>query len=290
MWIVPDAARALSTHVVPLKEVSGIAVSSTPAGVPMTLVAVADEDASVVVATVDDNGPRRWRVVDLSAVYSPPKEGSNFEGVAVDADGVIVIVAEHPPSLLVFRPDPPAGLRRVGLSVDSARALTGLRFKDLRAEGLVLLREGHVLVASEKDPPGLLEFGPPEEPPLGMKAQTWLPATESFACPTGDGQYHALAWWPLANGLAGISDLAVHAGRLYALSDEDAAIGLVADGPYRQFQPLVTDTWRLQVADDELTSPEGMAFLPDGSYFVVYDRKSTGPNLLWFAPLSRDGR
>jgi hypothetical protein len=124
-----------------------------------------------------------------------PASGSNFEGVAAAGDGRVIVLVEEPALLLVF--DPPglaAPLRQVRLDVRSAEGLVGDGFAEgLQAEGRVLLRGGHVLVASEKQPTGLIEFGASGDQSLGLAADAYLPGSSRFELPVGVDAYEALA-------------------------------------------------------------------------------------------------
>jgi hypothetical protein len=278
---VPNVVERLSLHTVPLTEVSGLAVEHV-AGAPRMIV-VADESPLIAMAPIGADGPGEWSTFDVSETYSLPESGSNFEAVAIDAAGVLIVLVESPPALLVLDLVRTGGARRVTLDVASAAVLSGHDLDPLRNEGVVLLRSGHVLVAREKDPIAVFEFGPAGDAPLHLGEAAWLPGGEPFAFPAGDDEYVALAWWPVDTWFDDVSDLALHGGQLYVLSDESDAIGRLAlSGPG---EPLKVDaTWTIEPIHRK-AKPEGLAFLPDGTFYIAHDRAESGRNLAHHPPL-----
>jgi uncharacterized protein YjiK len=137
----------------------------------------------------------------------------------------------------------------------------------LQPEGLVLLRNGHVLVAHEKEPRGLFELGPPDHRPLGVGAGSYLREGEAF-----DRQLllAALAWWPVEDDrLDDISDLAVRDDRLFLLSDQSGCIARLAVDELRAGVEAKLDAlWTLP---DEFGKAEGLTFAVDGEIYVGLD-------------------
>lgn len=267
---------------VPLAEVSGLTVL-VHAGTTR-LVAVGDARVSLALAEVAPDGSvGAWTVLTTDDVAAPPGRASFFELEATAADGAgIVWVLTEETSWLG------------GVDVD-ARTVVGTAHLDTatipdlhsdwsrpeasRGEGLALLREGHVLVAKEKDAPGLVEFGPAGDSALGVSPGTLLGAGEAFDL-TG-GELVALAWWPLPKRIRhrfhDLSDLAADGdGGLWLLSDQSTCYG-------RLVLPLEpgADVAVVDVVDlpDAVRKPEGLAFLPGGVVAVAEDRHDTDDNL-----------
>ena len=272
---------------IPLREVSGLALATWARGT--FLVAVGDHGPDVSYATVGDAGsrPGDWQVVDLSELDRPPgaPRVAQAEGIATDGDRLAVVLMEDPAVLLVldvpdrrltnaYRLDA-AGLSGLGSWADDASS---------RGEGIVLLRDGHVLVVKEKRPAGLVEFGPPGATPKGVSSASMHPAGESWPAPSGD-RLDALAWWPVDDVLADVSDAAVGPdGRLYLLSDQTGAIGRVALplAPGSGAAATIERAWSLP---SSVVKAEGLAFLPDGSALVAVDRPDHGRNIATLPPL-----
>jgi hypothetical protein len=89
----------------------------------------------------------------------------------------VLLLQEGPSRVLVLS----AGLARVEAVVELAVAPGqpgfGREWADddnARGEGLLLMDRGHLLVAKQKDPVCLIEFGPAGDAPLGVSPETLL--------------------------------------------------------------------------------------------------------------------
>ena len=275
---------------IPLAEVSGLSCLRRSGGA--LLVAVGDNDASLATADVGADGAvGEWRVVTSDELGARPDAAVRFrqlEAVAVDGAGRAWVVTEG--TSLLGGIDLAAGATVGGASLETA-TLPELdrhwRVRDAsRSEGLLLLARGHLLVAKEKDPAGLVEFGPAGEDPLGVSGATLLATDAAFTLPVGapDGQppsLVALAWWPLPKGstkaFADLSDLALDgSGGVWVLSDKSRRIGRLriplAAGDEVLLEPLAD-------LPKGIGKPEGLALLPGGLIAVADDRKDDRVNL-----------
>ncbi len=224
---------------IPVREASGLALR-WHAGRTQVL-AVGDRDATLAVGEYDPaaddgaGGLRDWQqhdLTDLDGWVSAPG-GSQFEALACDGAGTVVLLREDPPEVVVV--DGPRGQVRasLGLVVPAWSALAGA-WDDpgSRGEGLLLLREGRLLVAKEKKPRALVEFGPPGTSPKGVGPGALLGPDEAWAVPAGVSRLHALAVWPLKgeakSTLGDISSMTVHGDDLYLLSDRSQVLARLA--------------------------------------------------------------
>ena len=277
-------AQVLARLEIPLLEVSGLAVGVID-GAPVVL-AVGDRGPDVAHARLDADGvPGQWSSSDLRELDAAPSGAARqAEAIAVDGGGRVVVLTEDPGALALVDVATRRWLGTAGLDVSRVEGLAdGWRDAASRGEGLVLLRDGHVLVAKEKRPAGLVELAPAGAAARGVDASTLLPAGEPWALPVGDLQ--AVAWWPLEEGLDDISDLAVGPdGSLLLLSDQSRAIGRLA-GPLDPGAAgcALDAIWRLP---KKLAKAEGLAVLPDGRLLVAVDRPDAGRNLAVLAPLA----
>jgi hypothetical protein len=212
---------------IPLDELSGLAVRKQ--GRATDILAISDAVATIAIGRIasgEDIDRVDWQLRDVrealaaAGVNPPGKRGApQWEAVAADGDGRILVLEENPGGLIVFNADATRVEYVIDFDVsqaaagwvnegddDSAIDLVGswgmmsdedrealeeeggkaLKEQEARensrGEGMVLLKSGHVLVAKEKDPAVLIEFAPPRSRPVGYQR---LGATEGFAHPRG---------------------------------------------------------------------------------------------------------
>ena len=150
-----------------------------------------------------------------------------------------------------------------------------------RGEGVLLLRDGHLLVAKEKKPAGLVEFGPRGSEPHGISGETILGHDEGWTPPADEHGLVALAWWPWdgddTDDLTDLSDLAPDRdGGVWVLSDQSRCLAQLVLPLVPGGRIAVTGTQRLP---KKVGKAEGLAFLGDGLIAVADDRKDTRDNL-----------
>ena len=268
---------------VPLAEVSGLTLLRS-GGAPR-LVAVGDARVSLARADVAEDGSvGGWAVLTTDDVEAAPGRARFYEleAVAADGAGTVWVLTEETSWLGGVGVDAREVIGAAHLETSTVPELDAdwAREGASRGEGLALLRHGHVLVAKEKDPAGLVELGPRGDEALGVSADTLLGRDEPFAL-DGD-ELVALAWWPLPEAVArrfhDLSDLAPDGeGGLWLLSDQSRCYG-------RLVLPLQPGG-RVDVDDvvdlpDGVRKPEGLAFLPGGVVAVAEDRHD-GKHNLW---------
>ena len=115
------------------------------------------------------------------------------------------------------------GLRAtIELEVDPARPGYGAAWRadaNARGESLQVLPNGHLLVAKQKDPVVLVEFGPAGDAPVGLASTQLGRSGEPFRF-RAESPYVVLADWQVAAGagVRSLNDLSVDdAGRLYCV-------------------------------------------------------------------------
>lgn len=254
-----------------LREVSGLAARADPASGEPEVLAVGDRTTSI--ARLRRGGDARvQRVTGLPADLAAGRHGSQWEGVAADGAGRVVVLRERGSELLVLS----AALqfeRRVRLRH---------RWRDERRfglEGLVLLRGGHVLAAKQRHPLRLLEFGPAGDRPLGLTPDA-LPAPDEPASVPRPDELRCLATWRLVDDtLTSINDIAAHAGSLYLISSAArriARVRLPAADPVR-----IERRWPLPAAVTAAPGARAEGLLVDDRWGVLVgvDAHGGGPTL-----------
>jgi hypothetical protein len=287
----------------PLTEISAFALRQGEAGTE--LIAVGDDDFGVLCVPLSDDGQlgesKRcdlWRKLPMDVVAS--SDGSQFEGVACDGDGRVLVLQEGPARVLVLSRRLDTLLHTIRLIVDPDEPDFGEKWHEddnARGEGMVLLRDGHLLIAKQRKPIRLIEFGPPGADPLGVSPDTLLPADASYDVASRDGEVElaVLASWRLADGededaFESINDLACDAdGRLFLLSSRARRIACIeealqADESHARF----AEVWDLPDGtpggDDD--RPEALALPFEGAALVGIDTKKPGDNVAFIRGVS----
>ena len=158
-----------------------------------------------------------------------------------------------------------------------------------RAEGLVLLKNGHLLVAKEKDPPLLMEFGPTGERAEGLAPELVFSSLGDF--PLDDesrSDFSLVSFWRLeseaSQRIGDISDVAAGPDeRLYLLSDESRCVARLDPSLTPSRAGLgVTHLWELP---ERLRQPEGLVIREDMVPIVAIDKDEPSENLFVMSPL-----
>ncbi|MFN8130400.1 MAG: hypothetical protein U0R70_02490 [Solirubrobacteraceae bacterium] len=273
----------LERHEIPVREVSALAVTGTPGGGTL-LAAIGDAGPELAVAPVDAGGELGpWETVNLDAferAADVPRIRQS-EALAFDGAGTAVVLLEQPALAVLIDTRARRLAGTFGLDGSGLPGRVGERWSadpSSRGEGVLLLRGGRVLVAKEKRPAGLIEFGPAGAAAGGIGPDTILGAGEAWEAPAPGAALAALAWWEGPDGLDDLSDLAAAPdGSVHALSDQSRSLGRLALplGPEAASAPA-TAIWALP---KKVGKAEGLAFLPGGRIAIAGDRQDPGPNL-----------
>ena len=270
----------------PVVEASGLAVRRTGRGI--VLLVVGDRTTEVGACLLGAGGELDdWTTIDLAALpgwRSPPGD-SQFEAIAADGGSLVAVMREDPPVVLVADTESRHLRAEIRLTAPAGSVLDG-QWGDAssRGEGLVFLRDGRLLVAQEKRPRALIEFGPEGAEPKGLASDDLLGPEESWAAPSGRVDFVPLSMWKLKSkakkALGDVSAIGTDTqGNLWLLSDKSRRVGrLGLDVPLHPGDDEVRDLdeiWDLPAGAEK---PEGMAALGDGRVLVALDTGSTRGN------------
>ncbi|MCU0477781.1 MAG: hypothetical protein MUE92_03405 [Chloroflexi bacterium] len=293
----PDTGLTVArTEDIPLREVSGICLRRGPSGA-MQVVAIGDRAAIGAWATVADEpgSTLTWHTTPLAGLAGTrlPADDPQIEAVCADGAGRVLLLQESPARVELV--DPPAGRVIAGIDLEIAGdhplAASWADPDGSRGEGAIFLANGHLLIAKEKDPPALLEFGPAGDEAAGFRAGAVtggaaLPAGDAWPVEPGEQAFVLLASWApdaaLARACRDLSDLEVGPdGRLYVLSDKSQGVARLRDLDPGAAIATAEATWELPGLDGK---PEGLAFTPGGRAIVALDTKKPRRNLVLLDP------
>lgn len=275
----------------PLREISGICLKRGREH-RMTLVAVGDHAATVAWTRLPgaDRGDLEWHTIDIARLPGSrlDAEDSQIEAICSDGAGRVLLLQETPPRAELVDAQEHRVVATIELSVDGRGDLAD-SWSDpdgSRGEGAALLAGGHLLIAKEKNPRVLIEFGPPGAGSRGLAAGGALPDGDAWPIAEGQHRFVALAVWrpdrALRDACEDFSDLEIGPdGGLYVLSDQSASIARLDDLAPGGGTASLSAWWRL---DDVEGKPEGLAFAADGRAIVALDKRKRKNNLVLLEP------
>jgi hypothetical protein len=276
---------------VPLHEVSGICLRRGRNG-RMSLIAVGDRMSKIAWFSLpgNDDGRIDWHTSDIAELSGSmlPQDDPQIEAVCADGLGRVLLLQETPPRVELIDPKALKVVASIDLAVEGRGEIAQAWSdpKGSRGEGMVLLPGGHLLVAKEKKPAALIEFGPPNSQSRGLVRGGALPEGGRWPIKKGVHRFVALASWlpdkTLAKTCADFSDLEIGPdGCLYLLSDKSSTIARLGDLPAGGGAATLLDAWRLGDLDGK---PEGLAFAAQGHAIVGLDTRKPRRNLVLLEP------
>lgn len=287
------------SFVLPLAELSGMTAFVDPQTHQGVMAAVGDHGADIALITMNQRGEPAVRDISLKSIlktfdeecrskHHPACEGDGrwdrqWEGISRDGSGQWVILREQPPALIMFDEKGTAVKGAIALNFSGLSRLDSSQTFGTEAlgEGLALMKNGHVLVAKENDPPLLVEFGPAGDAPLGLQSSSLLGMGDSFTL-GGRGdvtKYEPLRMWEIHMGDGcDLSEVAVAAGSdLYVMSDTCRRIYALKYPKDDEKNVKILQSWGF---GQGLKNPEGLVVLPEG-FWVGTDKPAGDENLFW---------
>ena len=283
--------KVVRTADVPLREVSGICLRRDAGGV-MALLAIGDRAAVAAWVEIprDPDGALSWQTVRLGGLEGTriPEDDPQIEAVCADGAGRVLLLQESPARAELVDPAARRVVASIALEVPPGHPLARAWADPAgsRGEGAVFLANGHVIVAKEKDPPALIEFGPAGDRAGGFKVGAALVGGAAWPVAPGDHVFVPLATWrpdkALGDACADLSDLEVGPDhRLYVLSDRSAVVARVADLDPADGSARADAGWSLGRLDGK---PEGLAFTAAGAAIVALDTRKARHNIVLLEP------
>lgn len=152
-------------------------------------------------------------------------------------------------------------------------------------EGMILLRNGHIIVAKERDKASLIEFAPEADPAEGYDPKLVLQGKSVFPFDPTRTSYVPKHFWKLPVDFrpCDLSEVSTDAeGNLYILSQKCRLIAQVSELSLDQKTMTFTNTWGLP---KNISGAEAFVVLPGQRFLVAEDKKSEkAPNLHLLSP------
>lgn len=257
-----------------LNEVSGLGVRTVSG--KAQYMAIGDSSKTLLTFDVGADGkPAGIKKNDLKSVFPGGGDESQWEAVAGDSAGNVLVMSEGDATISVMDKD--FKLKHViSLTVPSESPLyqSWNRDENSRGEGMLLLSNGHIIVAKEKGPSAIMEFAPKGESAAGYTPALALKG--AFKYPSGTAsEFVVVKSWELkatvARLIGDISDLTIDAdGSILLLSDQSRAIARIE-------RELGVDEDKIDLKaiwdlPREVDKPEGLQLI-NGKPFVACDLK-----------------
>lgn len=271
-------------HTVDLPEISGL--SWAPMGKNpeqgRKLLMVGDRFHSIAFLTWAPDRPNH--LVSELKVATDSKTASltqsQWESVYSDSSGKIFVLEESPGRIFVFDSYMKHLLHTIELQVSPEwdQRLGWSRDSNSKGEGILLLKNGHILILKEKKPVTIIEFSPKADAaPQGYHPTMSIEFSGSFPIVTtealGTSIFVPVHSWVMEHGskshLPDASGINVGPrGELYLLSDKGRRIGRINELRPESTEFGITKAWDLPT---EIRKPEGMVFDPSGRVFITSD-------------------
>jgi uncharacterized protein YjiK len=294
----PAAVRGFR---IDLDEMSALCVHRSAAR-RQEVLAIGDEDFGVHRALWDGErlGESTRRSVRRLLPDSEQSKKSEWEGIATDGRGAVYVLREPTATVFVFSTELDRLEHTIQLDVEGGDPAARGLLDDPNAgpEGLLLMTRGHVLVAKQKEPIILVEFGPKGDRPNGLWPDPSPPPGRALELLSGGERSTlvALAAWQLAHADEGVvqsaNDLAVdRRGRLHAVSSKSRCIYRFATERASDSRITIDRSWALpeEIGAGGKRKAEGLTFDDQGRPLVALDAKDSDANTFVLESLDESG-
>jgi len=295
---------SIGSYTIPAKEVSGLCMFTDQYSGKKKVLAVSDSDKKLVLLDLDGitRGNFKSEALDLSAwsdgqkPTGSAKSGSQWEAIFADSNSRLYISNEEAGTIEVFDFKNRRFLGQIELSLrsdnDQISELKKAWDQDTgsRVEGFVVLPNGHILAAKEKNPPALIEFAPRGEPAEGVAGrlvtsprQETVPSTfvPWPGLPEKKLVYYAQKYWRPSSEFSAdldLSELTISDdGQLVLLSDRLRSVYFLGDS-----LTLAETTFKSRKTISlpaVMEKPEGLTFITAEQGLIAIDLKEIKTNL-----------
>lgn len=198
---------------------------------------------------------------------------SQWEGLAIDGEKNLFLLREYPSAVFVlnFLADKVLSIIKLDYSYSKWKKS---KSSNSLGEGIVLLKNGHLLVAKEDDPPALIEFGLKGDKALGYSTKTVLGKNDEFLVSDRRLNYSVLNIWKLPKKYeCDISELAIGTKKeLYILSQ---TCGKIFVTKHLKLGQKTIDVKKSYLLPSVVQKPEALVVLKKGKIIVGSDSKKS---------------
>ena len=280
----------------PLQEISGMYLFPKKAGQEQKVYLVGDTKASLGISYWNGTKLRNHKVIDFSLAIgrkwglckSLKVSGcedylkmitSQWEAVTSDKSEKAFLLHEQLGTIFVFDPDSDEIVSLINLDsftmgADKTRYKSTVSKENAMGEGMILLRNGHILVIKERYKPSVIEFGPPGSEPEGYDKDLWV--SDQYEFPITGKQYTMvpLKIWtiPKQHKNCDLSELSPdQSGNLWVLSQQCSWLAGLSDLYVNESEMGFKSFLRLP---SKLKKAEAFIIPEPGLFVVAEDKQS----------------
>lgn len=274
----PRALKILESHKLPVPESSGLCWGKDEKG-NRALIAVGDTSHTLYFFEHSvGQAPKLTQTIDVAPALREPSAQSQWESVYADQSGKVYILPESPEVIHVYDTKTKKLFATLKLEINEEwrEKLKWDLSENSQSEGIILLKNGHVLVVKEKRPMKIVEFAPESnQKPAGYNPDLSLEKGGEFPASAAKTRFVPVHFWepgenfrdefPDASGLN-----IGHKSELYLLSDQGSAIGKIGTLDPKKSRFEITELLKLP---KEIKKAEGMVFDEKGRLLISTDAK-----------------
>lgn len=293
--------KVVKDYQFPLREISGMYLFPPNADGGRPFYVIGDHFAQLGTGILTTNGIEKIKVHDLYDLlvdtYSPCLGGmtegcrklteqvtSQWEGIASDVSQKAFMLNEYLSTIVIWDPS----INKISHNISLEKFYLGpkkrrkrnLDHKNDLAEGLILLKNGHIIIAKEAHSPSIIEFAPQLANAEGYSPDLRLPPQEQFPLYAHKQLYTPKKSWklPKSHKNCDISEISTDAeGEIYVLSQKCQWIAQVDELDIESKQLKLKKVWSFP---KNIKHAEALAVLDHNTFFIGTDKKSVvGPNM-----------
>lgn len=288
---VATKTSILERYSLPVLELSGLSWQCGRKKDRM-LLGIGDKSATLAIQTLGKNTISRVTTPSIAAQIKTldaklTSAESQFEAIACDKTSVFLLSEKQSKiAVLDLNSLQPKALIQLDVAGSAIESEWKRDDNNNNGEGMILLKNGHILIAKEKSNSGLIEFAPASETTANISGFAKLNAVidvDVFPLSTQTQKtirYKIVKVWSMGDSASeatqDLSELAVGpGGALYTLSDQTNSIAEVIPDDSKKLR--YARVWKLP---HEIEKAEGLVFDNEGHPYVGIDGAKLGaPNL-----------